>query len=91
MGHPSESEEVREFMAAFEKLRTRIDDAPELLESESVDDESLRRLCLVVSRCAVRLGNAERSYPELFSAPTNPDFIRSWRDYEARYTKGLTV
>jgi hypothetical protein len=85
MAESSESQEVREFMAAFGKLRTMIDDSPELLESESSDVESLRRLCVLVSRSAIRLSDAERSQPELFSARTNPDFIRSWRDYEARY------
>ncbi len=85
MADPSESQEVREFMVAFKKLRVMIDDSPELLESESADDESLRRQCVLVSRNAGRLSNAERSQPELFSARTSPDFVRSWRDYEARY------
>ena len=84
MAEPNDSAEVREFMAVFQKLRVLIDDLPELLESEAADNEPLTNLCMDVWNAAYSLHMAERSARRLFTAPTNPEFVTHWRDYEAR-------
>ena len=85
VAEPNDSAEVREFMAVFQKLRVLIDDSPELLESEAADNEPLTNLCMDVWNAAYSLHMAERSARQLFTAPTNPEFVTHWRDYEARY------
>ncbi len=77
MDESSDSPEVQAFMAAFQKLRNRIDDNPGLLVTEAVKDESLANLCNDVFSVAFPLHEKERSRRELFSAPANPSFVKS--------------
>jgi hypothetical protein len=81
--------DVIHFMTAFRRLREMIDDDPSGLEALTDEDESLRRLCLDVRRCASALRHAERG-SGLFTAPVNAEFIKTWRDYEKRYWEPLS-
>ena len=85
MDEPSDTPEVREFMVAFQKLRGMIDDAPELLEGEAADNEPLTNLCMDVWNAAYDLHMSERSARQLFTSPTNPEFVTRWREYETRH------
>ncbi len=91
MDESSDSPEVQAFMAAFQKLRNRIDDNPGLLVTEAVKDESLANLCNDVFSVAFPLHEKERSRRELFSAPANPSFVKSWRDYESQYNEAVGI
>jgi hypothetical protein len=82
----SDSPEVQAFMAAFQKLRNLIDDDPELLEREALENPRLAKLCSELDFAAGRLRKAERNRRQLFSAPSNPAFVDAWRDYEHRYS-----
>ena len=53
-------------MAAFQKLRNRIDDNPGLLVAEAVKDELLANLCNEVFCAASPLHEQERNRRELF-------------------------
>jgi hypothetical protein len=86
MVESSDSPEVQAFMAAFQKLRNLVDDAPDVLEEEAMENPSLANSCERLHGAAHGIRTSERSRRELFSAPTNPSFIRAWRDYEVRYS-----
>ena len=88
MAEASDSPEVQTFMAAFQKLRNLVDDAPEVIVSEARDNGALRRLCHALFDAALQLKIKERSRRELYSAPTNPAFVKAWRDYERTYDMG---
>jgi hypothetical protein len=81
-----DSREVQAFMAAYHRLRARIADDPGILEREAQSDPSLAKLCRDLGSAAGLLELAERNYRQLFSGPTNPNFIATWRDYESRYS-----
>ena len=53
MAEAKDSEEVRWFMAKFQNLRQMIDEAPELLEAEAADNDSLEILCIAVCDAAL--------------------------------------
>jgi Domain of unknown function (DUF4145) len=89
MAEASDSPEVQTFMAAFQKLRNLVDDAPEVIVSEARDNGALRRLCHALFDAALQLKIKERSRRELYSAPTNPAFVKAWRDYERTYSASI--
>lgn len=76
-------------MAAFSRLRDRIGNKPELLEEEAVKDAHLAKLCDDTFLAAAPLHEKEGSRRELYTAPTNPDFQRQWRDYQFRYSRSV--
>jgi hypothetical protein len=83
----ADSPEVQTFMATFHRLRDRICDDPGVLEREEQVDHSLAKLCRELSRAASFLTIAQRRRRQLYSAPTNPNFVAAWRDYEANYAR----
>jgi hypothetical protein len=85
MKEPDDSVEVQLFMAAFQKLRDRIADKPESLVEEAIRDNPSAELCNDVYWAARPHHEKERSRHELFSARTNPSFVKAWRDYESNY------
>jgi hypothetical protein len=84
------SPEVQTFMAAFHRLRDRISDDPSVLEREVMTaDRSLAKLCRELDGASWPLKIAQRSRRQLYSAPTNPNFVAAWREYEANYARPL--
>lgn len=77
--------EVATFRTLFARLREWMDDEPEAVINAAKHDDSIDALCGRLDFAASALKRAERSRPELFSAPTDPAFIREWRDFENRY------
>lgn len=84
VGSP-DSAEVIFFLAAFAKLRTWVDDSPEIIEAEAEGEQSLIDLCFSLFSTAIELEISERRRRELFSSPTNPLFVKAWGDYRSRY------
>jgi len=85
MASPPDSAEVVSFMAAFAKLRVQIDNSPEIIEAEAQGEKMLIDLCEKVFQAATEIEACERGRRELFVAPTNPAFMKAWRDYKTRY------
>jgi hypothetical protein len=77
--------EVVAFRALFAQLREWIDDDPTDLAAVAARDESIYDLCQRLSSSGDVLRSRERATPSMFTAPVDPDFIREWRDFEARY------
>ena len=82
----SDSVEVRNFVAAFQKLRTLVDDSPELIVSEAQDNKALHKLRHVLFEVALEMRRKEKNRRELFASPVNPEFIAAWRDYQSNYS-----
>ena len=86
----SDSPEVQAFMALFHRLRERTADDPSALEREAQSDPSLAKLCRELASAAGLLELAQRNHRQLFSTPTNSNFIEIWRDYELRYSRHVS-
>lgn len=84
-----DSKHVVSFMVNFAQLKSWVDD-PDQLVSDAIRDESVRDLCDKLSWDAFWLKHAEKTKPELFTAPVNPDFIAAWRDYEKWYEPAVS-
>jgi len=83
----ADSPAVRNFLAAFHRLRDRVADDPAMLEAEAQADPSVAKLCRDVGVAAFLLKNAQPRRSRFFSAPTMTRFVSDWRDYEARYAR----
>jgi hypothetical protein len=90
MSIAKDSTEVIDFMALFQKLRDWIDDDPNDLEKLAADDEVLKRLCNDLGFAAFFLSMNEKRQRKLFSAPVDPKFIATWREYEKRYASPIS-
>jgi Domain of unknown function (DUF4145) len=78
-----DSSEVVEFMILFNRLKDWSDDDPGALHELPSKDESVIGLCSALVKVVRRLQfNSDR---ELFTAPVDPKFIASWRDFERRF------
>ena len=66
-------------MAAFQKLRHLVDDAPELIVCEAQQDMSLLEVCDKVSSAAGALRRGERTRRELYVSSANPAFAMEKR------------
>lgn len=84
-----DSEEVVTFMVLFARLKTFVDDDPTDLVSDAIRDQSIRDLCAKLDWAHYVLKESELKYPELLSAPVDPDFIVAWRDFEKRYADAV--
>ncbi len=84
-GSESDSELVRWFMKLFAKLKCRIDDDPKHLLSDFDADNGLNQLVRTLDEAVQELKMLELGDQQLFSGPTNPQFITTWRDYENRF------
>ncbi len=85
----SQDELVIQFMALYAKvcdLQDYPDENPIYLYELAADDEQIAKICLDIVDVAGDLSRAERSMPQLFTAPVKPEFIAAWRDYEERYS-----
>lgn len=74
------------FMVLYAKLRDWTDDDPSALTDLSAKDESVRNLCVSVAEAATQLFQSENRMRSLFAEPVDPEFLKAWRDYEARYS-----
>lgn len=79
------STEVATFMVLLRKLKGMIDDDPGELEQLAQGDPALTKLCLDLGGIAFALSQRQLYRRRLFSASTDPAFIKAWRDYEGRY------
>ncbi len=86
MSELTDSPEVQAFMAAFQKLRNFVDDAPDLIVSKARENNSLQGLCHDVLEAANQLRIEEHSRRELYSSPTNPAFLATWQEYNSKYS-----
>lgn len=85
-----DSQEVINFMTLFQKLRNWIDDEPDALEELASNDKPIEELCNELSSAAFSLSMYERQHRRLFTSPADPNFIKAWRDYEARYESKIS-
>lgn len=74
-------------MVLYSKLRDWTDDDPKFIAKLATDDTDFSKICGAIFRVQTKLKDAERSQPELYASPVNPNFIRAWRDYEQRYSR----
>jgi len=78
------------FLVEFRKLKSWIDDQPDDLVNASIQDESIRDQCGVVRRSELKLkkvlgiSDFEAALNDVNQFQT-ADFVKNWRDYEARY------
>lgn len=84
-----DSVEVIKFMDLYGRL-TNLDLQPCDLIRVAEDDEKVRQLCIDLHFAAWVLRRKERSDRQLFSSPTEPNFIRSFRDFEDRFDDVVT-
>ncbi|KQS83819.1 MULTISPECIES: DUF4145 domain-containing protein [unclassified Rhizobium] len=80
----TDSAEVIKFATLFSKLKN-LDLEPTDLARIAKNDESIRELCIDLHFSASVLRNAERSDRQIFASPTEPKFIKQFRDFEARF------
>lgn len=81
----SDSEEVIIFCDLFSRIQTCCQDNPEKLIQISQLDNKLKETCLQLAKIAKVIRSKERSIPQSFAAPVNPNFIINWRDFDRRY------
>lgn len=91
------SQLVVDFLVDFSKLKRLIDDDVTVLVSEFKGSERLRRQVKAVNEAAFLLRSAEKGTIEpgagpqdMFSRPTDPKFIKAWRDYELRFARTIS-
>lgn len=84
-----DSQEVVSFMALFSRLKDWCDDDPDGLEEFVKSDPSIKDLCIELADAACMLEHEEMQGRQVFSAPVDPKFRDSWRDYEERYELAL--
>src|SRR5260370_14451458 len=81
----ADSSEVVEFMILFKRLKDWSDDDPGALHELASKDESVKDLCSALMRVVERLQFNSKNDRELFTAPVDPKFITSWRNFEQRF------
>ena len=77
MAEASDSPEVQAFMAAFQKLRNLIDDKPEILDDEFVENVSLANSCQQLNEAAHRIRASERSRGNCFQRRRTRRLLKS--------------
>jgi hypothetical protein len=80
-----DADDVVEFMLLIQKLKDLIDDDPEGLAELAQGDGGIKSICTKLFWKAHQLRQAERAERRLFTAPVDPKFISTWRDFEKRY------
>jgi len=81
----SSDNEVIFFCDLFSRIQRCCQDNPEKLIQISRFDNKLKETCLQLAEIVKFIRSKERSFPEAFTAPVNPNFIIKWRDFDRRY------
>jgi hypothetical protein len=82
---PKDSDEVMRFISAFARLKDYCDDLPEELHDLSRTDPGVRQLCTQLYAITCKFRESDVLASVSMSSPTDPAFIKAWRDYESRY------
>jgi hypothetical protein len=82
-----QSQIVANFLEQYARLKNISEGNPENLYQLTKNNESLLRLCSSIYQIAVEIRKHEISHKEIFSSPTNPNFIKAWREWGYKFEK----
>lgn len=80
-----DSAQVARFLTLFASIKQCTEDRPEDLPELVSTDDGVRRLAVELYWAADEIKRAEQSHADLFAGPVDPQFLASWREFEASY------